>query len=97
MFLAMVGPNTFFPISGVSKKQTAVSHSTPEAEIVAADAAVRTLGMPALDLWTTILGRTPILRLMEDNESTIQIIKSGKKPDHATSSAYARCISQVAP
>ena len=54
MFLVLVGPNTFFPLSGVSKKQSAVSHSTPEAEIVAAAQALRTVGLPALDLWDTI-------------------------------------------
>ena len=37
LFLALVGPHTFFPLTASSKKQTAVSHSTPEAEIVAAE------------------------------------------------------------
>ena len=35
-FTCLIGPNSFFPISALSKKQTCVSHSTPEAEIVAA-------------------------------------------------------------
>ena len=34
---AIRGPNTCFPITGVSKRQTCVSHSTPEAELVSAD------------------------------------------------------------
>ena len=33
IFLVLLGPHTFFPLNGVSKKQTAQSHSTPEAEI----------------------------------------------------------------
>ena len=37
VFLALYGPHSFFPLSAQSKKQTAVSHSTVEAEIVAAD------------------------------------------------------------
>ena len=31
----LAGPWSRFPVIGVSKKQTAMSHSTPEAEIVA--------------------------------------------------------------
>ena len=80
VFIAITGPNTFFPLNGVSKKQSCVSHSTPEAEIVAADVAVRTEGLPALDLWETILGRTVNINFMEDNQATIQIIKTGKSP-----------------
>ena len=44
VFLALKGPNTFFPLSASSKKQSCVSHSTPEAELVAANLAVRTEG-----------------------------------------------------
>ena len=36
-FLKIAGPNTSAPLAAQSKKQTAASHSTPEAEIVAAD------------------------------------------------------------
>ena len=64
----------------MSKKQTAQSHGTVEAEIVAAYDAVRCEGIPALDLWEVILGRLPSLTLMEDNQSTFQLIKSGKFP-----------------
>lgn len=38
------GSHTCFPLSGGSKRQGCVSHSTPEAEIVAADVTLRTLG-----------------------------------------------------
>ena len=55
LFLALAGPHSFFPLAAVSKKQSAVSHSTPEAEIVAADIAIRTLGIPAMDLWDVVL------------------------------------------
>ena len=50
LFLALCGPHSFFPLTAASKKQTAVSHSTPEAELVAADAALRTLGFPAMTM-----------------------------------------------
>jgi hypothetical protein len=57
-----------------------VSHSTPEAEIVAADYAMRAEGMPALSLIETILERKVRLRVMEDNEAMIRKCHSGKNP-----------------
>ena len=65
----------------MSKKQTCVSHSTPEAEIVAADMVLRTIGLPALQLWDILLGKgegnlKAIFK--EDNEAAIKILMSGK-------------------
>ena len=51
----VMGKNTSCVMASCSKKQTAVSHSTPEAELVAADHAIRTEGIPALILWNTLL------------------------------------------
>ena len=51
--LLVIGPNTRVPIAAESKAQTAVSHSTPEVEIVAADFGLRTVGPPSLTLWKT--------------------------------------------
>ncbi len=80
IFIALTGPNSFYPLNAISKKQTCVSHSTPEAEIVAANAAVRTEGLPALGLWQLVLGRKIDLILLEDNTATMQVLKSGKNP-----------------
>ncbi len=55
-----------------------MSHSTPEAEIVAADLAVRAEGLPALDLWEATLGRKVPLTFEEDNQAAIRIIETGK-------------------
>ena len=55
--LALYGPHSFYPLNSQSKKQTAISHSTVEAEIVAANHAVRTSGLPALPLWEKLLKR----------------------------------------
>ena len=44
---ALLGPHTNFPIAGHSKRQGCVSHSTPEAEMVAMDFAMRSTGLPA--------------------------------------------------
>jgi hypothetical protein len=74
--LAVEGPNSKMIINAVSKLQTAVSHSTPEAEIEAADYAMRHEGMPALTLLSTILGREVTLSMMEDNEAVIKICYS---------------------
>ena len=76
IFLALVGPNTLFPLAAKAQKQTAVAHSTVEAEIVSANLAVMTIGLPALDLWETALRRSVLLTLIEDNESTAAIIRS---------------------
>ncbi|MDP7561187.1 MAG: Ty1/Copia family ribonuclease HI, partial [Planctomycetota bacterium] len=53
--LCLRGPNTYCPLSGISKKQEAVSHSTPEAEIVAAAFAIRREGLPSSYIWNLLL------------------------------------------
>lgn len=46
--VVMRGPHTNFPMNSRSKRLGCVRQSTPETEIVAADLAVRTEGIPAL-------------------------------------------------
>ena len=48
--VCLVGPNTFIPLSWFCKKQTAVSHSSTEAEIISLEAVVRMEGLPLLNL-----------------------------------------------
>jgi hypothetical protein len=57
VILAVSGPNTRVILTGVSKRQTAVSRSTREAEIIAADHEMRAEGIPALSLLDTIYER----------------------------------------
>ena len=78
--LSLLGPNTVYPIAGQCKKQGCVSHSTPEAEVVAADHAMRTYGLPCLEVWDKLLGRKAVLEFHEDNETAIGIIKAGYSP-----------------
>ena len=55
------GSHTFVPISWMCKKQTSVSHSSTESEIISLDAGWRLDGIPALDLWdliVSVLGNT---------------------------------------
>ncbi len=73
----LVGNNTRFMLGASSRRQTAVPHSTPEAEIVAADAGLRTEALPALPLWEILLKREVRAEFKEDNEAVIKICRSG--------------------
>ena len=53
--LCILGSHTFVPISWMCKKQTAVSHSSTESEIISLDAGLRLDGLPALELWDLIV------------------------------------------
>ena len=45
---------------------------------MAADHAIRSTGVPGLELWEALLGRPLQGEFMEDNEATIRIISTGK-------------------
>ena len=81
-FLCAMGKgSTFFPLSFVSKRQSCVSHSTPEAEIVAADHVMRLMGIPALDVWETILpSEVEGFTFHEDNTTMISVCNTGRNP-----------------
>ena len=49
--LALVGPNTYYPLTAFSKKQTSVSMSSTESEVVAANVSLRAVGLPSAGLW----------------------------------------------
>ena len=53
--LCVFGSHTFVPISWMCKKQTAVSNSSTESEIISLDAGLRLDGIPALNLWDLIV------------------------------------------
>ena len=51
----------YVPISWMCKKQTSVSHTSTESEIISLDAGLRLDGIPALELWdqiVSVLGNT---------------------------------------
>ena len=52
--LCVFGSHTFVPISWMCKKQTAVSHSSTESEIISLDTGLRLDGLLALELWDLI-------------------------------------------
>ena len=54
--------HTFVPISLMCKKQTSVSHSSTESEVISLCAGLRLDGLPALELWVlivSVLGNVP--------------------------------------
>ena len=53
-YLCIRGPHTAFPIAAASRRQGCVSKSTPEAEIVSMDGAIRSMGIPSLSVWDTL-------------------------------------------
>ena len=92
VLICLVGPRTYVPITAVSKKQTSVSKSTPEAEIVALDHGVAKEGMPLAQLWQFAIGQgtgKPVtVNCMEDNEAACRIIITGNNPN-------MRCMSRT--
>ena len=53
--LCIFGSETFVSIRWMCKKQTSVSHSSTEAEVISLDASLRMDGIPALDLWDSVI------------------------------------------
>ena len=53
--LCVFGSHTFVPFSWMCKKQTAVSHSSTESEVISLDTGLRLDGLPALELWDLIV------------------------------------------
>ena len=53
--LCVFGSHTFVPMSWMCKKQTAVSQSSTESEIISLDTGLGLDGLPALELWDLIV------------------------------------------
>ncbi len=79
-FVELIGDNTFFPLDWFSKRQSATSHSTTEAEMVAARKMLRESLIPLQSLWSPMLQRPVEAVLHEDNMSTIVVINAGYSP-----------------
>ena len=80
VFIALSGPSTFWPVIAVSRRQDAVSHSTPEAEMVAGAYGVRQKGLPFMEIVDVLQGRPSVLHMCEDNDAMIMITRSGRNP-----------------
>ena len=77
-FLCIRGKNTFYPVNFQSKKHGCVSYSTPEAEVVSLNNALRLIGLPAMDLFEVMSGSSPKMAVFEDNQATAKMVRSGK-------------------
>ena len=87
--LCIFGSHTFVPISWMCKKQTSVSHSSTESEIISLDAGLRLDGIPALDLWdliVSVLGNT-----LQTPDRSGQPVVNGDK-DHGPNKRSQRMI-----
>ena len=75
----LLGPNSFFPLGALCKKQGCQSLSTPEAEVVALTVTLKEHVYPMLSLFEHVLRRKKCVPIVyEDNESTQKILRSGK-------------------
>ena len=76
--MTLSGPSTRFPCGAVSKTQTSVSNSTPDAELVAAACVMMQIGIPVLLAWDDIFEKPIMLKFEEDNQAAIQAIQAGR-------------------
>ena len=77
--LCIFGSHTFVPISWMCKKQTSVSHSSTESEIISLDTGLRLDGLPALELWdliVSVLGNTILKDLGENSKLGMSLCTS---------------------
>ena len=75
--LVISGGSSFSPISFQSKRQTASSRSTTEAEAIALATALFNDAIPAQQFLSELPGSTIPLTCHQDNTATIQVIKNG--------------------
>ena len=71
--LCIFGSHTFVPISWMCKKQTSVSHSSTESEIISLDTGLRLDGLPALELWDLIVSVLGNVSRVSDNPGRPEI------------------------
>ena len=71
--MCLEGDNgSFFPLEWFSKRQSATSHSTTEAEMVALSKILRENVVPIMGLWSHLLNRKVIGKVHEDSQSPLQ-------------------------
>ena len=78
--------NTDFPLGCASTSQSCQAHSTPEAEMVAMDVAIRKMGIPSLNLWNAVLQRNDNqddgsqVIAHDDNSAVTKVCEHGRNP-----------------
>ena len=84
--LCVFGSHTFVPINWMCKKQTSVSHSSTESEIISLDAGWRLDGIPALDFWDLIV--SVLENTTQNHDGTVTPVVSSSEicsPPHTIS------------
>ena len=71
--LCIFGSHTFVPMSWMCTKQTSVSHSSTESEIISLDTGLRLDGLPALELWDLIVSVLGNISHVSDNPGRLEI------------------------
>ena len=62
--------------------------------LVAADQALRCVGLPALPLWELLLHKDVVIEFLEDNQAMIAVMKTGRSPTmRAINRTHRICIS----
>ena len=77
--LCIFGSHTFVPISWMCKKQTAVSHSSTESEIISLDTGLRLDRLPALELWDLIVSVLGSMSQISDRTGRLVDVKRNNK------------------
>ena len=81
--LCIFGSHTFVPISWMCKKQTSVSHSSTESEIISLDTGLRLDGLPALELWDLIVSVLGNVSRVPDNPVKPEIDAHKRQKSHS--------------
>ena len=77
MFLCLEGPNSFWPLSWASRKQTATARSTTEAEMISLGSGLFAEAIPMQEFLEQVYDRSVELRCYQDNAAVIQIVEAG--------------------
>ena len=77
------GSQTFVPISWMCKKQTAVSHSSTESEIISLDTGLRLDGLLALEFWDLIVSVFENISHVSDNPGRPEIDTHKRQKSHS--------------
>ena len=81
----MVGPNTHFPLTAFSKKETATAMSSTEAEVISANLAIPTVGLPSSCLWQVIRQAGGVTNAKEKSLAVGRCAQKNTKTDFSRS------------
>ena len=84
--LVRVGPNTYYPLTAFSKKQTSTAMSSTEAEVTAANLSIRAVGLLSSCLWNLLrnAGGDVKGQMEEDKKKEKRRVETHPKEDYWT-------------